>query len=435
MTTERPRQIASNLASVLGNFASIVETPRSLDDFVWEICQCAVEPLGLEDCVIYVVDETGSKLEQRAALGPKNPEFRTILNPITLEFGKGIVGSAARCGRPELVPDTTLDPRYVVDDETRLSELAVPIIDDGRVVGVIDSEHSTRGFFRDVHRDTLRAIAAMSAGKIARALEQGLSHTMPFGAAAQKSRIAPIQALVEVLGDRHNDSDQDVLSMLHDELRTPAAAVLGLARTLCEGDNGTLAPDALATVREIERSGVRLLNQLESLLELPALFQQRDQRVVGQIDIGELVEAVAKSFAPALERKAVALTVEVPDVVEPVYSDRRALESILGHLLDNAVKFTVQGEVTVRLLADETGRPSSISVIDTGIGIADGDLEQIFKPFRQLDSGLDRLYRGMGLGLSKAAWLATSLGNDLRVVSARGEGSTFELRLDGSEAR
>ena len=120
---------------------------------LWQVTQQAIARLELEDCVIYLLDEEQGDLVQVAAFGPKNPQGREILNPIRIPLGQGIVGNVAATGQVELIEDTRLDPRYIQDDQLRFSELAVPIRSDGRIVGVIDSEHSARGFFTDWDRD------------------------------------------------------------------------------------------------------------------------------------------------------------------------------------------------------------------------------------------------------------------------------------------
>jgi len=152
---------------VLQDFSrTLLDHRRDIDDILWDVARLAVARLDLEDCVIYLVDPERGDLVQRAAHGPKNPREREIFNPIRLQIGRGIVGSVAASGEVELVRDTRSDMRYVPDDEIRLAELAVPIFHDGRVIGVIDSEHSALGFFTEWHRDLFVAIAAMTSSRI-----------------------------------------------------------------------------------------------------------------------------------------------------------------------------------------------------------------------------------------------------------------------------
>ncbi len=150
--------------------ASLLYSQTDLDDILWDVANNVVARLGLEDCVIYLLDERREYLIQRAAHGPKNPRGREILDPIKIAVGAGIVGAVARSGQAIVIPDTREDPRYICDDQPRLSELAIPILLGGEVIGVLDSEHSQVGFFTDVHRELFTTIASMTAARVGRAL-------------------------------------------------------------------------------------------------------------------------------------------------------------------------------------------------------------------------------------------------------------------------
>jgi class 3 adenylate cyclase/putative methionine-R-sulfoxide reductase with GAF domain len=155
--------------------SSLLYTQTDLDDILWDVANSAVARLGLEDCVIYLVDGSGRRLVQRAAYGPKNPRGREILAPITIEVGSGIVGAVAATGEVVRITDTREDPRYITDDSARLSELAIPIFFNDEVIGVLDTEHSELGFFTDAHEEILTTIASMTASRVGRALlDEGL---------------------------------------------------------------------------------------------------------------------------------------------------------------------------------------------------------------------------------------------------------------------
>ena len=155
---------------VINELALALLQKSTLDDILWLVARSAVANLGFEDCVIYLRDDTQQVLLQKAAHGPKNPADEEILNPIVIQIGEGIVGSVAATGTAEIVPDTTADERYIVDDAARHSELAVPIVHDGRVIGVIDSEHPDPHFYTEEHEEILTTIASMASTKIASAM-------------------------------------------------------------------------------------------------------------------------------------------------------------------------------------------------------------------------------------------------------------------------
>ena len=155
--------------AIIHYFASIINTHQNIDQILWNVARNCISRLKFEDCVIYMLDDSRKVLVQKAAFGPKGNESHTIQNPIEIPLGKGIVGAAAQKGKAELVGNTLLDPRYIVDDKPRLSELAVPLIVDGKVIGVIDSEHSRKNFFTPTHLRIINTVAILCANQIQRA--------------------------------------------------------------------------------------------------------------------------------------------------------------------------------------------------------------------------------------------------------------------------
>jgi ligand-binding sensor domain-containing protein/putative methionine-R-sulfoxide reductase with GAF domain len=150
-------------------FANSLYGENTISEICWDITRNCIAKMKFEDCVVYLLDEKRNVLVQKAAHGPKSPRDHEIINPIEIPLGKGIVGEAAATAKPILVKDTSEDKRYIVDDEKRMSELAIPIIHEGKAIGVIDSEHSKKNFFTEEHLKLLSTIAAISANKIAEA--------------------------------------------------------------------------------------------------------------------------------------------------------------------------------------------------------------------------------------------------------------------------
>ncbi|MEM7251416.1 MAG: EAL domain-containing protein [Pseudomonadota bacterium] len=156
--------------SIIHDLALALLKRYSLEDLLWLIAQSTISKLGFEDCVIYLIDGERQVLIQRAAYGPKVSRDYTIVDPIEIPLGKGIVGRVAESQKAELIGDVTQDASYIVDDEARMSELAVPIVHEGRILGVIDSEHSQPNFYTPDHLEMLTIIASMASTKIATAL-------------------------------------------------------------------------------------------------------------------------------------------------------------------------------------------------------------------------------------------------------------------------
>ncbi len=219
------------------------------------------------------------------------------------------------------------------------------------------------------------------------------------------------------------------LANMSHEIRTPMTAVLGYTDLLL-ADSGDAEQRGLWAAAA-RRNGAQLLELIDGILDVSRLEADRlviEPRACALRELVEPVVAAAResSAAKGLEFR-VALAAECPESIE---TDPARLRQILSNLLRNAVKFTAQGSVQLRV-ARVPGSDSMLSfeVADTGIGISAQDCERIFAPFGQLDESHTRRFGGAGLGLAVSRRLATLLGGTLVVESEPGRGSCFRLEL------
>lgn len=140
----------------------------SEDELSWFIAHDVMGATGYTDCVVYKVDHVDKVCRQIAAFGPKNPDKMSILNPINIPFGRGIVGHVAVSGTLEKIDDTNKDPRYVPDDDVRYSELSAPVVVNGLVAMVIDSEHKNSSWFKEADVEFVKQVTAIAAGHLAK---------------------------------------------------------------------------------------------------------------------------------------------------------------------------------------------------------------------------------------------------------------------------
>lgn len=162
----KEQKLVLEIEQTVNYFSSSLFDKNSVEEVIWDLAKNCISRLGFVDCIIYLVDESGNNLVQRAAYGSKNPKGHEIHNPIIIPVDKGIVGSVAASGKAMIIDDTRKDPRYIVDGEARLSEIAVPIISGNKVIGIIDSEHPKKKFFNEKHLRILTTIASLCANKI-----------------------------------------------------------------------------------------------------------------------------------------------------------------------------------------------------------------------------------------------------------------------------
>lgn len=150
--------------------------------------------------------------------------------------------------------------------------------------------------------------------------------------------------------------------------------------------------------------------------------------VIETVDVEELAKDLYRSFELQARRKDVELRLEVPDGVSAIEGDGHRLKQVLFNLVGNAMKFTDEGSVTLRVTATEDGTaPRRLDVVDSGIGIPDARIREIFDPFQQVDASTTRKYGGTGLGLAISRHLCEMMGFSLGATSIEGEGSTFSI--------
>src|SRR5690606_25330594 len=253
--TYRARHLVTRMQEVHFQFADVIAHAPTLDETLWEVVDLCIPALELEDCVIYLLNNENQMLEQVAAYGPKSRSRGNILSPIKLEMGQGIVGKAALSQEAVLVGDLTKMPDYVVDDIQRKSELAVPIFFEGRVVGVIDSEHSEKHYFTDDHVILFQMIATLCTNKITE-LQLIDSKLEKASAERELSQINQVEELRNTF-----------LNNLSHDLRTPLSLIKGPLQELMRQGN----PEGRKLAEVAMRNADRLNEMVSGLLNMHKL--------------------------------------------------------------------------------------------------------------------------------------------------------------------
>ncbi|HEY2325209.1 MAG TPA: ATP-binding protein [Thermoanaerobaculia bacterium] len=218
------------------------------------------------------------------------------------------------------------------------------------------------------------------------------------------------------------------LANMSHELRTPMNAIIGFSEILTERLHERIDAKYLGFLQSILSSGQHLLSIINDILDLSKVEAGKMEIFPETFPVRSAIESVAQVMRGMAARKSVTFEIDVPDTVGDIETDHAKLKQILYNLMSNAVKFSLSGGlVTVR--AGRENGAIKISVIDRGIGIAEGDLEVIFDEFRQIDSTMNRQVGGTGLGLSLVRRLVELQRGTIEVESRLGEGSTFSVTL------
>jgi signal transduction histidine kinase/HAMP domain-containing protein/CheY-like chemotaxis protein len=227
---------------------------------------------------------------------------------------------------------------------------------------------------------------------------------------------------------------QFLANMSH-ELRTPLNSLLILARLLAQNPGRNLTAKQVEYANVIHSAGSDLLQLINDILDLSKVEAGRMDIHAERFPLSALLEDVQATFQPLTAERGLEFAVEAdPEAPTELHTDRQRLRQVLGNLLANAVKFTEQGHVMLRVGQASRRTPDgsdmlAFSVADTGIGIAPENLSTIFGAFQQGDGTLSRRYGGTGLGLSIAREVGALLGGEIAAESELGRGSTFTLYL------
>ena len=216
----------------------------------------------------------------------------------------------------------------------------------------------------------------------------------------------------------------EFLARMSHEIRTPMNAVVGLAHVVRRGAQ----PSQVNQLQTLEDSALQLLALVDDILEFTRLEAGQVALLAAPADPRALVHAVCQPLAQRAARQGVELVEWVDaDVPDSVSLDAQRVRQLLGHLVDNAVKFTPAGHITVHVSLSSTGL--RFVVQDSGIGIEPGALSRLFKPFEQVDPGDARRFGGAGLGLVLTQRLLRLMGAELQAQSQPGQGSHFQFEL------
>lgn len=486
-------QAQSRKDAQLARVTELLRQAHDMDAMASSFIEEFAPVLGAEYGAVYLADPKSERLVlYPVGMFAGQPESLREASGVRIESGEGLVGQCAKSGAAIVVDDVPEGYVTIASGigKTNPRQLVLqPVHFDGELLGVIELA-SMRPFTSD-NRELLSSLASQlgmlvhnirSRQRVEELLQESRIQSEELEAqrnalkssqhrlqlqqaeleAANQELTAKKYALEEHIRRTESQNRQiaqanaeleqqalqlaitgkyrtEFMANMSHELRTPLNSLLILSEFLAENKEGNLTPEQQEYVRTIRASGEDLFEIIDEILDLSKIDAGKMDLQPEWMAVGDIAAYVEHTYTPVAARRGLDIAVIVEkEVPEAIWTDGHRLKQILRNLFSNAIKFTHEGAVRLRItapseeqaasLAERGGGPGIVfHVIDTGIGIAPDKRDQVFEAFRQADGTTSREYGGTGLGLAISRELARLLGGWIELQTEVGRGSTFTL--------
>lgn len=221
----------------------------------------------------------------------------------------------------------------------------------------------------------------------------------------------------------------DFLSNISHELRTPLSVVVGFVYLLLNQVIGRLTDEQQKVLETVYRNSEELLELIDNVLWMTSLNAGDANATLEKFDPRDIINDTVKRHEKAIREKNLKIDIQISDRDVSLISDRAKVERIFQNVFNNAVKFTNEGEIKIKVEPRSDKPGVDFEIIDTGIGIEESKLDSIFEPFHQTDSSTQRAHSGLGLGLTVARRMADLIGGTVSVNSKPGVGTRVMMRF------
>ena len=423
---------AEAAARFLAEASVVLASSLEYDVTLANVARLAVSTLA-DYCIVDLLEADSPVGVRRVATAHADMRKQDLVDQVRrfppILDSDGIVARVVRTGKPQIVSHLSnaameasaegrpehqailraLDPKSI---------LCVPMIARGLTIGTILFAHAQSG-----RRYTTEDMdLAVELGRRAALAVDNARLLREMGAARAAAEDAAEVARAA------NRAKADFLAVMSHELRTPLNAIGGYTELLEMGLRGPVTEEQLTDLARIKRSQRHLLSLINDLLNYAKLEAGRVQYEIETLSVTELLGGLEPLIAPQIAAKQLQFEWGPRSEAITVRADGEKVRQILLNVLSNAVKFTAPGG-SISVVAEPAGKVVRIAISDTGVGIPEDKLDEIFEPFVQLSRGLTQHSEGTGLGLAISRDLARAMDGELTAESEVGRGSSFTLEL------
>ncbi|MHB1292029.1 MAG: ATP-binding protein [Sulfuricella sp.] len=397
---------------------------RDEDDLLHEICRICVETGGYRMAWVGFAMEDAVKSVRPAAMAGAEHGYldqAAIIWDADAERGSGPVGVAIRSGQYCLAQNIASDPVMLPWREDALARgyaalIALPL--DDEPAGVLTVYSATAGGFEKDEVDLLRDLA----GNLAYGIKS-------LRLAAENKRAGQELLRAKEEAEQANRAKSEFLSRMSHELRTPLNAILGFAQLMEFDPEEPLSPSQSASVKHIIQAGWHQLALVNEVLDLARIEAGRMQLHLERVMLAQAVQECIDLVSPLSSERQLKVEDHVSACGECfVWADFTRFKQVLLNLLSNAIKYNREGGTITLACQRSAPDRQKVSVTDTGPGVPDDKLDELFVPFNRLDADKSQT-QGTGVGLAVAKRLVELMGGEIGVESRLGEGSTFWVEL------
>jgi len=403
--------------TALGEVGQAISSTLDLETMLKTVVSRAVQLAGLDGGSIFEFDEKAEEFQLRATENVHG-EYLAMLRTTPIRKGVGAIGRAGQTGEPVQIPDIQ-DKSFKTPLRDALiragyrAVLVVPLLREGRVIGVLSVTRKSSGPFAPEVIDLLKTFASQSA--------LAIQNARLFREIEEKGK--QLQAASQM-------KSQFLANMSH-ELRTPLNAIIGVTEMLHEDAVDLKREDELEPLERVLRAAKHLLALINDILDLSKVEAGKMDIHIESFAIAPLVTDVVQTISTMAAKNENKVVVDCPADLGMMKADQTRIRQALLNLASNASKFTEHGTVTIAARRGmEAGREwVTMAVTDTGIGLTPEQMGKLFQDFVQADASTTRKYGGTGLGLAISRRFCQMMGGDITVASEPGRGSTFTIRL------